>query len=91
MLNGRLPTAERPLWVDSGLSRKAAFDPERTLIQSSFVSAGLIAGKPAPTGTSPAFRHALYLWEPRLPAMVAKRPRLQMFALGRNQPFTTGN
>ena len=39
------------------------------LIQSSVVSAGLIAGKPAPTGVSPAFRHALYFWEPRLPAM----------------------
>ena len=46
-----------------------AIDPERTLIQSSVVSTGLIAGKPAPTGVSPAFRHALYLWEPRLPAM----------------------
>jgi len=28
-----------------------------------------IAGKPAPTGVSPAPRLALYLWEPRLPAM----------------------
>jgi len=45
------------------------FRPEANLIQSSVVSAGLIAGKPAPTGISPAFRHALYLWEPRLPAM----------------------
>ncbi len=54
---------------EGGRSRAVVFDPKRTLIQSSVVSAGLIAGKPAPTGISPAFRHALYLWEPRLPAM----------------------
>ena len=46
-----------------------AFDPLRTAIQSAVHSNGLIAGKPAPTEISPAFRHALYLWEPRLPAM----------------------
>ncbi|SPO55950.1 Sensory box protein/GGDEF family protein (modular protein) [Pseudomonas sp. JV551A1] len=49
--------------------RLADTDLERTAIQSSVVSAGLIAGKPAPTGISSAIRHALYLWEPRLPAM----------------------
>ncbi len=60
---------ECPQWVESSRSWVTVFDPKRTLIQSSVVSAGLIAGKPAPTGISPAFRHALYLWEPRLPAM----------------------
>jgi len=73
-----------------------AIDPERTLIQSSVVSAGLIAGKPAPTGISPAFRHALYLWEPRLPAMGREAALVTDFCYGsfaaiRDWPLSTQN
>ncbi|MNM93893.1 hypothetical protein D3C81_1062810 [compost metagenome] len=53
--------------------RPATIDPKQAAIQSSVVSTGLIAGKPAHRMDCPrkssAFRHALYLWEPRLPAM----------------------
>ena len=76
--------------TNSGL-RLTAIDPRRTLIQSSVVSTGLIAGKPAPTGISPAFRHALYLWEPRLPAMGREAAPVTDVRFGSKAVIPTGS
>ncbi len=83
------------LRVGSGQSRQAAVDPKQTAIQSSVVSTGLIAGKPAPTEWTAPGNHqpsgmrctcgsrACRRW-------AAKRPRLQMFRTMRADHLCVG-